>query len=248
MPAGATALPPVTPGRPGSRNGLTGGPMEPPLDRGSEHPFDTPFSIMQTMQAELFKLREELCIERQERKAEVAAIRSEIQDLKDLIRRDELKQQADHDRLAKGLQDLTNKEENDWTSTRRDMEAEFAKRCRVTDFQTLSARVDDDIADLANVGGALRKTLSDLEARIEANSAGDNEFAQAMQRELQDQRSRLDQNALNDQIFEDTVVAQLRMAGQLLQAAGALDRKPVDPAAWTAASLAHEEAARGLKP
>jgi len=216
-------LPPVTP-RPGSRGGMY--PLEAPQDRGSDHPFDTPFSIMQTMQAELIKLREDLRIEMHERKTEVAALKNEIQELREVIRRDELKQQGDADRLTNTIKDLQKKEDNDWRTTRRDMEADFAKRTTCVEHSALSSRVDDNTAEIQKCRDDTFKTIKELQERIDANSQGDNEFAQSMQKELLEQRSRLDKNAENDQIFEETVVAQLRMAGHLLQAAGVKERIP----------------------
>lgn len=222
-----TSLPPVTSGRPPPRGGAGMAPLEAPQDRGTDHPFDTPFTIMQNMQAELIKLREDLRLEQHERKTEVASLKNEIQELREVIRRDEMKEQVDTDRLQAALRELGYKEENDWQTTRQDMEAEFARRTLVDDTAVLSSRVDKNTADIQKVNQEFIVTLRDLQELIDKNSQGDNEFAQAMQKELIDQRSRLDKNAENDQVFEETVVAQLRMAGHLLQAAGCKDRIPV---------------------
>uniref|UniRef100_A0A6U8VNG8 Uncharacterized protein n=1 Tax=Zooxanthella nutricula TaxID=1333877 RepID=A0A6U8VNG8_9DINO len=220
MPAGVASLPPVSPARGGYRGG-----GEPQTAPDGDHPFDTPFGIMRTMQAELFKLREELNQERQERKDEAKATKAEVQELRELLRKEEAKQQADHERLTKFAEDLAVKEEEDWRTTRRDMQAEFDLRCTVADFKALTSRVDTSFIAAESRISKLTTTLNDLEAQIKANSEGDSEFANAIKRELGEQRGRLDQNALNDQIFEDTVVAHLRMAGQLLQTAGTLERK-----------------------
>lgn len=199
-------------------------PLDAPQDRGQDHPFDTPFSMMQTMQAELIKLREDLRLEMHERKTEVAGLKNEIQELREVIRRDELKQQADADRLANSIKDLQKKEDTDWRTTRRDMEGEFAKRTTCVEHSALSSRADDNATEIHKCREDFSRILRELQERIDANSKGDNEFAQVMQKELVEQRRRLDKNAENDQVFEETVVAQLRMAGHLLQAAGVSDR------------------------
>lgn len=212
------------------------------MDRMGDHPFDTPFSIMQAMQAELFKLREELHLERQERKAEAGKINSEIHELRDLVRRNELKEQADHDRLAKNLDELSKREDQHWKTTRHDLEADISTRCKIVDFEHLSGKVSADMKNLEKLDNDVHKIIADIQKAIEANSAGDNEFARSMEKELHSQRHMLDQNALNDQVFEETVVAQLRMAGQLLQSAGSLEKKPLDVSVWNAAASAQDSA------
>mmetsp|Transcript_142100 Transcript_142100/g.454234 ORF Transcript_142100/g.454234 Transcript_142100/m.454234 type:complete len:254 (-) Transcript_142100:53-814(-) len=226
MPAatGGTTLPLVTHGRPTSSRGGSG-PAEPPHDRGSQHPFDTPFSIMQTMQADLIRLREDLRTEQFDRKAEVTGLKNELAELRGIMTRDEMKQQADYDSLQLALKDLRTKEEADWTNTRADMEAGFAKRTLVSDHGILSSRVDGCIQNVADSNDNFHKILSDLHRDIKANSDGDNDFAQHMKTEIASQREELDKNKANDQNFEDTVLVQLRMAGHLLTGAGTSDRR-----------------------
>lgn len=201
-----------------------GSPMEPQPDRASDHPFDTPFSIMQTMQAELVKLREELVREQQERKAEVTNLKKELRDLTESVRKDAQKQQGDHDRLAQSLKELQVKEEHDWKTTRRDMEVELSKRCTVSQHEALIARLDSNAKGSRETHDLIHKSLEELERRIGVNEVSANAFAQHVNAELAASRKQIDINTANDNRFSSSVIAQLTAAGQQLQHAGQLNR------------------------
>lgn len=199
----------------------------PPTDPGSDHPFDTPFSIMQQMQAELVKLREELAWEQQERKAEAQTLRKELSELREAVRKDEEKQKADHMQVSQGLKDLQIKEDKDWKTTRQEMEAELAKRVLVTSFESLSERVIQNSQKHTDASDFLQVKLRELERGIEANAEGDNEFAQHMKKELESQRVQIDHNTLNDEKFASFVMYRMNRAGTILRNAGLLNPEAV---------------------
>mmetsp|Transcript_66562 Transcript_66562/g.138987 ORF Transcript_66562/g.138987 Transcript_66562/m.138987 type:complete len:249 (-) Transcript_66562:342-1088(-) len=212
----STTLPPVT-ARTGSRTGS--GALD--HDAGPQHPFDTPYGIMQTLQADLAKLRDDLRIEQQERRAEVATLKNEISELRDIIKRDELKQQADHDVLKQNLQELNEREAVHHKHICEVTEAEFARRAMVADHQSLVTLVDSTIKDLEGTSKRFDTIVVELQKQIQANADGDSAFADSIRSELHGQRIDIDKNTAADKVFEETVMVQLRMAGHLLQSAGA---------------------------
>lgn len=216
----ATALPPLSKPSP---NG--GGSMAPSPDRASEHPFEMPFSIMQTMQADLNWLREELRLERVERRAEVGTLSADIAQLRDTLKQGEQKQKADHNDLAAALKALQVKEDEDWRSTRTKIEAQLALCTRETEHLSLAKRAEGMRRDLEALQVNLDHTLSELKTQIHQNSEGDCAFAQEMKAEVASQRAELERSHHKTLLFEETVLVQLRMAGCLLRAAGTAERR-----------------------
>jgi len=226
-------LPPVSPGKLGGRPvgapQVAGTPLyaQPrdaqailKADQVPDHPFDTPFSIIKTMQAELIRLREELQREQHERKVDVSNLKKEVLDLKMQAGKMEQKQQTDHGSLMHTIKELQIKEEHDWRTTRKEMEMEFAKRCFVTQHQALTDRVESTTKWLKETNELLNKQVGSLERKIQANADGDGEFAQEMKSELTSQRRQIDINTINDDEFAKSVLSRMQAAGQFLRTAG----------------------------
>lgn len=223
-------LPPVSPGKLGGRPmgapQTAAKPGQPAVLKAekadaADHPFDTPFSIIKTMQAELIRLKEEMQREQHERKVEVSSLKRDLGDLKEQVRKGEAKQQNDHTVMTKTVKDLQIKEQEDWTTTRKEMEAEFAVRCMCAQHEALAARVEGNYKGLQTTNEFIQKQITTLQMQIQANAEGDNEFAQEMKSELNSQRRQIDVNTVNDEEFARNVLSRMRAAGQFLRAAGA---------------------------
>eukprot|EP00928_Gymnodinium_smaydae_P090195 TRINITY_DN74036_c0_g1_i1.p1 TRINITY_DN74036_c0_g1~~TRINITY_DN74036_c0_g1_i1.p1 ORF type:complete len:231 (+),score=60.37 TRINITY_DN74036_c0_g1_i1:84-776(+) len=184
---------------------------------GEEHPFDSPFALMQSMQAEIRELRDALNAEAQRRTSEVEALRAETNSLRAALEQERSERQASCNFLEERLNSETGDIRGNAAKFEYQTNAALSERAELSSHTALRSEFDDLCARHQREVAERTRALQELTANIEANAHGDNEFAQQMRSELNHHSKLLTANEEKDIHFEEVVLSRLSAAGALLQ-------------------------------